>query len=575
MTRRRVTLGVLLVLALAVGAWTFGGIGYRTPATIERAGDASIEGSVRLAPTVAVPLLTTVESVELGNSTHGNSPDPPVYDSQNGFVYIPNFNTRNLTVVHGLSIVASVVVAGNPTSALFDPDNGFVYVAMDNASAGNGSALAVVNGTSVIAEIPTGNCSGPVVYDPSNGYVYAADECVPNATVVHGTSVVAHIGLPAAGATRFGWGASYDPGNGYVYFSDGEKGVLYAVNGTSYVGSVTTGGWPIGGTFDPNDGLFYVTDTSTGNLSVLRGLTIVATLSFGGTQYADGTANRGTFDSANGLLYVPFFQGGLSGNATVAVFNGTSELTTLNVGPLISGSTTYAQYGNDTGFIYENSGESLNGGLGAGTLTAIGGTTILGSLNYSSEPAGSVYDPVNGLVYLATRTPSNLATGLITDFLYIVACNSCNAVTVTESGVADGASWGVQVSNSSSQYAATANAVAPSPVTLRLLDGTYSLRIVAPGGASIQVASANADYNQTSGTIRVGVVPPPPPGGGGGPGSFSSLPWPLFGIFAGLAGAVVVAVAIIRRDRLRSEGEELVEGMRNVISEGAGPRKPA
>jgi DNA-binding beta-propeller fold protein YncE len=72
----------------------------------------------------------------------GLDPQPGTFDARNGFTYIPNSGSDNVTVINRTTIVATLPVGGQPVAALYDPSNGFVYVAnrlSDNVSILNGS----------------------------------------------------------------------------------------------------------------------------------------------------------------------------------------------------------------------------------------------------------------------------------------------------------------------------------------------------------------------------------------------------------------------------------------------------
>jgi len=559
----RRSIAALVVLAGALCAWTFAGI----PPLVMSAAAPHV-----LAPAPAAypdspppPLLSVAATLVTGNSTTGNAPDPPTYDSQNGYVYLANYLARNVTIVDGLSTIASVDLPGNPAASLFDPQNGYVYVAEYNAS-----SLTVLNGTSVLDEVSIGApCSGVPTFDTANGFVYVPNGCTANVTVIDGTTVEGTIALPELSKTNGSIGAAYDPADGDVYVSASLANAVYVVRGTSYVATVPVGHWPTVATFDPVSGMMYVTDLADGNLSVLNNTTVVTTIPFGGPGFPGGVAYPGTFDTANGLLYVPF-QRFNSNNSTVAVVNGTTVITTIETGPLIAGATSYVPYGNGTGFVYAESGESLNGGLGAGTLSAIAGTTLAGSVNFTSEPAGAVYDPANGYVYLATRTPYDLATGRISSFIVVIACSSCAGVSISEVGATSGTAWGIVVANSTTLFAESVEAVAPAPITLHLVQGLYSLRLTLQSGLTITIESENAVYSRATGTIRVDAYspPPPPPPPGAGPHGPPLWAW-LLGS-AAVVGATLLGGAAISQRTVRREGEELVQGMRQALEEVSG-----
>ncbi len=558
---RRRLLGLLvplgLVVAVLLGASVVG------PAAPVRPLAAPL-GPLTLGPAAGTLPLSVVATIGLPPSS-GIAVGPPVVANGTGDVYVPDFATSTLEVLHGTSLVASVPVSGNPVSALYDPANGYIYVASTNTT-----SATVVAGTSVVGQVPVAGCAsyaGQGAYDAGNGFVYLPNPCTGNVTVVNGTSVVATVPLVSATGSDTLIAATYDPGDGLVYVTYPVAGTVFVLNGTSSVGKVLLGGFPNPGTYDPANGLLYVTDSGTCNVSLVRNAALVANLTVGGSGCRDGFGGSATYDSANGFVYVSY-EGGPSFHAYVAVLNGTTELAELDAGPHIAGSASYGAFGDGTGFVYQTTSESLNGGVGAGAVAAVGGTAIVGTLNLTSEPVGVVYEPSSGLVYLPTYTPGNLTTGLSTQAVVVVDCSACLDITFEVRGAAAGSSWNLTALNGTTQYAESAGSSSTS-ITLHLVDGTYRLLTSAPAGATVVLSAGNAVYDPARGIVRVGVVSPPP-----GPGFFSGtwLGVPTVGFFAGVVAALGCAGAgvgvRVSRRTVRREADELVARMREEIESG-------
>ncbi len=486
----------------------------------------------------------------------GSGPQPAIYDAADGLVYVADRLSGNITVYQGLDLVATLAVPGSPNTGVVDPANGLLYVTQCNSS-----AVSVIRGTVVLANVTVGPCGGSPAYDPANGFVYVPLRGTGVVAVVNGTQLQGTIALP--GAPRI-LGAAFDPGDGDVYISTLQTNFTYVVQNLSYVGAVATGLEGSTGTYDPSDGLLWVTDGWAGNVSLVDGTGIVSNLSIDGAGFAGayhlGFADRPTYDSANGLIYVPFTPA--SGAGGLDIFGDSGIVDQLAIGPLLPGSAGYVPYGNGTGFIYEPTSESLNGGGGAGLLYAIAGGAILGNVSYPSEAVGATYDAADGDVYLPTYVPPNATSPVVRDYVVVVQCPACIGVRLEESGAPAGSNWSVNVSNTTRLYAEAAGGAAGSPLTLHLRNGSYALAVTVPAGTTIQVASGNAEYWAGNGTILVGVVPPS--GGGGARTGPAGSPVPVAWLAAG-AGAVAVASvagAVASRRRVRREGEELVARMR-------------
>ena len=565
-----VVLGLLLVLSSAGGS----GLNPSHPrAPASRDGGQGSAAPDQAPASAGHSLLSVVATLPLG-SYRGSTAGPPTFNPRNGYVYVPGFYSDSVTVVNGTSVVASIPINGNATSAVFDPVEGLVYV-----TASNSSSVTVVNGTSVLGTVSVARCTGIPGYglaavDLATGWVYVPDPCSGNLTVINRTSVVGVVDLASGGGTSVPRTVTYSPATGYVYVADPASGNLYVVNGTKLSSTLSLGTSVNSGTYDSANGWLYVTDTTQGVEVVVSGTTVVGNVSFGGTGYAGGGAGPASFDSANGLVYVPF-QGFNTGHGSVAIINGTRLVADLDIGPLIAESTSYGAFGSGTGYVYETSGESLSGGAGVGTLFAIAGTSVAGNASFPSEPVGAVYDPDNGYVYVPTYTPANVTTGLSADAITVVACALCVGVQVAEVGAPADSTWSLTAVQAATEFAETVQGTTPAPLTLNLTEGTYALRVVAPVGVTLTVTSPGATYNQSNGSLVVGSTGP-----GSGPGPGSARPpnaltgWLIAAGAGGLAGAVVVTAAWSRR-RLRRDGEELIEGIRGAVREPRdGPKDP-
>ena len=106
----------------------------------------------------------------VGQVSLGAEPESATYDSSDGYVYVTNLQTTNVSVINGISAVGSIVLYGAPYYAGYDPANQYVYVVDDTDN------LTMISGTSVVESIPLGFGPTNVAYDASNGYVYIPDE---------------------------------------------------------------------------------------------------------------------------------------------------------------------------------------------------------------------------------------------------------------------------------------------------------------------------------------------------------------------------------------------------------------
>ncbi len=542
---------LLLLVTLLVAGGLAGVVGANaTPSRAQPAGPISEPSGLEVADSGATGLTLSI----IGNLTVGSGLPPPVYDPVNGYVYAAGVGPSGgagggppsgglVTVVSGLTSVASLPVGGVPTQLALDPQNGYLYVAGNGTA--NDTPITVINGTAILAAIPDTPCAVGAAYDPADGFVYVAS-CRGNVTVVNGTAVAGAIALPVGSCPN---GVGYDPQLGDAYVSDACRNDLDLLNGTAADGVIGVAGGPFPGAFDPLNGLLYVPcEDSPGVVSVVDGRSTIATVTVGINPIS------ATYDSANGLIYVPNQGlGDAGGVANLTLINGTTRAATVDAGPYPSSNVAVSvQYANGSGYVFPTDG---------GPLVAIAGKSVAASLPIPGGAVGLAFDPEDQYLYV-TSYPN---AGADTTNLSIVACTSCLAVTIAEVGTPNGASWGLTASDPSTWFAEQATAAAPATITLHLVAGTYALGLTAPSGTSIRVLAGEADLLDAGGRIQVGPTTPPS-GGRAAPLGLAELRgWIVAGGSAAVAsGAVVALVAMRRRNR---DAAELIEGMNRAIAD--------
>jgi YVTN family beta-propeller protein len=337
------------------------------------------------------------------NVAVGSSPAFPTYDSGNGYVYVPNWGSDNVSVLSGTSVVATVDTgdlgfgAQAAQQGTYDPTNGYVY--MPDTGSDN---LSVIDGLSVVASLPTGASPYSAIYDPANGFVYVPNIDSGNVTVISGTAVVASVSVGSL--PNF---ATVDPVSGEVYVTDAGSGEVSVLNGTAVVATIGVGTYPESEAYDPANGEVYVEDLYSNEVSVLNGSSLVATVA------VDGSGWGLAFDAANGLIYAA---GGCNCGAlanTVSVIGGVSVLSTLSVGQ----DPEFATYDAGNECVYVTNAES-------GTVSLINSTTVTGTVNAGGWPYSATYDSANGYLYVP-----NLASDNVT----VIEGGSCGSSTLQAS----------------------------------------------------------------------------------------------------------------------------------------------
>ena len=373
---------------------------------------------------VSVPVSFTADTrggTVVATVPTGTYPLAVAYDSGNGYIYVTNQYSNNVSVINGTTVVASVAVGVWPVGVAYDGRNGYVYVA--NYDSNN---VSVIDGTTVVASVAVGAYLFGVAYDDGNGYIYVANPGSNAVSVINGTAVVAT--LPVGNQP---YGVGYDSGNGYIYVASSGSNTVHAVFGTVLVGWTTVGYAPYGVAYDSGNGYVYVTNRDSNDVSVINGTTVVTTVPVGSLPL--GVA----YDSGNGYVYVAN-----SGSNNVSVISGTTVVATIPVGNIPYG----VAYDSENGYVYvANSGSNttsvistttpgptttatLAGTAGSGswfvtpvgvTLTASDAASVIVATNYSVD-AGTWQE------YMAPFTVSG-------DGNHTVQFYSVNAAGFTES----------------------------------------------------------------------------------------------------------------------------------------------
>jgi YVTN family beta-propeller protein len=356
------------------------------------------------------------------NVTVGKSPGPMVYDPSNGYVYVWNTGSHNISVISGVTntVITSIRVKGVASSLIYCPSNEEVYA----ASSYN---LSIINGTSnTVVKIVKGPSAGfgSAAYDPTNGAVYytplGVTQYPSNLSKINKATnklTLIPVGSSAAGVI-------YDPATRSIVVSNFDTNSLSVVN--SSTNAVTNVVLPVGQapyfmTYDPGNKDVYLPDwgrtsDATGNVSVLGpSNTIVATLTVGPCPWT------ATYDPADRAMYVLMRSGiGHCGAfTTVSVISSTNTIVaSLVVGKNPSPVATYDP---------KNQEVFVPCRMSNATYFIDGTTnTLLKSTVKSPEPFVAFYDPGNHdmLVFgprlssftlcVAVISPSNSRLALLT-----------------------------------------------------------------------------------------------------------------------------------------------------------------
>ncbi len=468
----------------------------------------------------------------------GYGPNAIAYDSANGYIYVADSGSAQVTVINGANntIVGSVSVGGDPRGLAVDAADDYIYVA--NAGSGNLSVIAGSNDT-VVGTVSGLNDPDGGAYDSANGYVYVVDGGGSNLTVVNGSTAL------SAGSVTVGYEPqldTFDSVNGHIYVSMNVGVVPVKGSDDAVLASISTGTYPAGLGVDTLNDRLYVANTASDDVTVIKGSTDADLASVPAGSNPEGVA----FDSGNGYVYVTNV-----GSDNLTVINGTSD---TGVGTIPVGASPYAAvYDPVNGCLYvADSGSDnvtvINTGppsLYAVTFTETGlpsgadWTVELGDSTYSSHTSAIVVSLPNGTYPYSV---ANGFGGATTGSALVVGSpvtvpTAFYKVSFKEKGLLTGTSWnvttdGVQrvstgtvdvfyLTNGSYFYAAGAGP------TVHTIDGSYAVSGAAdtislkfknvtfavefkekglPGGTAWQVTFDGVTLSSTSTTITFEVV---------------------------------------------------------------------
>lgn len=414
------------------------------------------QGYLRVTPTKSVSLPSSSSSPILASPIEvENNPSSGVFDNENGYVYISNWNSSSVSVIDGTTVVATVQVGAVPNVAAFDSRNGWIYV--PNWGSNN---VSVINGTSTVASIDVGSEPATATYDTKTGFVYITNFNSSNVSVISGRNIVGSVSI-----NHNPLFAAYDNDNGFIYvlcIGNGTgTGTLSAINGTTVVSTLLTGN-PVDLGFDSFNGNVYVTNigngASGGQVMIVHGLRTIGLDYVGLSLHL--TANEIACDPRTGLVYITSFN-----TNNVSVINGTTLVGTIAVGK----SPTSASYDDSNGFVYVTNSGSSN-------VSVVDEEGVLKSIQVGSEPWSGTFDSINGYEYISNLNSSDVSA-IFPEF----------PITFGETGLPIHQEWSVNVSNDSSTYTS-----APS------------LGIIEPAGAySFSVSTLDRTYFCPSGVVVV------------------------------------------------------------------------
>jgi YVTN family beta-propeller protein len=439
------------------------------------------------------------------NLTVGPGPTGLTYDPADGYVYVPNAGSSNVTVLSGLGTVGSVNVGNETQSVVYDSGNGYAYAI--NAYSDN---VSVISGTALLTTVNVGSQPVLAAYDSQNGFVYVANTMSDNVTIINGTSVQATL---SAGLEPYA--VALDPGNGLVYVTNLDSNNVTVIDGTAVVGSIAVGVQPWDILYDGRSGDLYVENSNSGNVSVINGMTVVGTVNVGSGPWS------ATYDPRTGYVYVSN-----SESSSVSVLSGTAVVATVAVGSEPESSA----YDPDNGWVYVPD-------VVSGTVTVLNGTSVVGSAVVGQFPSPALYDGSDGDVYVANFGLGGFGTSTVSVLLPLEQYR----VTFSEKGLPLGTPWWVNATGVAPTAADT------STVSFNTYNGTYSYTL-ATSDKQFESPGGNFAVNGAPRTVSV---------------SFTEVTYAVTFNETGLAGGTTWTVELMPGSNLSSTTTSLTFHLAN------------
>ncbi|MFP3257695.1 MAG: YncE family protein, partial [Candidatus Nanopusillus acidilobi] len=382
------------------------------------------------------------------------------------------------------TVIATLKVGKFALGMAYDPQNGYIYVTNEYSN-----NITVINGAtnSIITNIALPSGSGPIgiAYNPQNGYLYVADDNNPRLIVINpSTNSINTVALPSGFYSNY---VLYDPDNGYLYISGSNLGGIIVFNpSTNQTTTISVGNPyanPLGMVYDSDNKYLYVGDDANGNIYVIntQNNTLVKTFNI------NGASDFAVYDPYNKYVYVsnPLNNIVYVINTTSNTFAGKNITSGLNIpeGLVINPINQYLYIANWDNITVINPSTNTQ---------VISISTILGGNGYYL-----LYDPANKYIYETERFGS---TTVFSDVEVIKTVDFKYTVAFTETGLPNGTLWYVNLSNGQT-FSSTNNTI-----TINEPNGTYSFTVAtvnksykspdysSPNSGTFTVNGANVNF---------------------------------------------------------------------------------
>ena len=456
-------LSSLLSLSLTAPGPTSAG---HAPRTVPSVGPASAPSnpSGRAADRPLPDNDPTGPGVEIANFSVGEEPSQAVYDPVNGYLYLANSGSDNVSIINGSDnqVIASVSVGLQPRTPVVDPLTDQVFV--PNYASANVTVISGATGT-VVANVAVGSNPYPGADDGMDGFVYIPNYGSGNVTVINASTDKVTADIPVGGNPST---PAFDSSNDTMFLSySGDAVLVISCSTNTVVKKIVQSGQllndPAPPAFDPANGDVYVPSefgfVGGGDpVTVINGTSyrIVATLWVGG--YPSVPA----YDPVNGELYVSNYYPGTGDNVTA--ISGTSNTIVANIPVGVEPLEAAIDTANGNAFVANYGSDNLSVISGA-TNSVVANVNITYGAGHAVAPSTPAFDPANYELLVSGVWGGHGAVAV-----FSTPPPPVYPVTFTESGLPSGATWSVTVNGG------TGSSTTPS-VGFSIPNGTYAYTV--------------------------------------------------------------------------------------------------
>ncbi|MFP3257212.1 MAG: hypothetical protein RXO36_05390, partial [Candidatus Nanopusillus acidilobi] len=467
---------------------------------------------------------TVIATIKVGKYAIGMD-----YDPQNGYIYVTNEYSNNITVINGAtnSIINNITLPSNshPQGIAYDSQNGYLYVADDN----NPRLIVINPSTNSIStiDLPSGFSSYYILYDPDNGYLYISGRTSSTGEiVVFAPSTNQTVTNITAGSNP--WGMAYDHDNKCLYVGDDGNANIYVIDTQSNTLIKTFNVNAPGNDFavyDPYNKYVYVSNCNNNMVYAID----TTSNTFAGKNITSG------LNSPEGIVFHPMKYLYIANWNNITVIDPSTNTQVASISTLSGGNGFYLLYDPANNYIYETepfgSSQTFSSieviktfdikytvaftetGLPTGTLWYV---NLSNGQSFSSTTNTITFSEPNGTYSYTIATanksyaPSSSSGSFTVNEADVNIAITFTLVTYpvafTETGLPTGTLWYVNLSNGQSFSSTTNTITFPEP------NGTYSYTIATvnksyspnPSSGSFTVNNTNVNINITFNKIITG-----------------------------------------------------------------------